>query len=62
MARAAHIAAQQIAAGSGDQAFWRAKLQGARFYAAQTLPLAMALSRTVRSGGSAVAEADAELL
>ena len=62
MARAAHIAAQQIAAGSGDQAFWRAKLQGARFYAAQTLPLALALSRTVRSGGSAVAEADAELL
>ena len=60
MARAAHIAAQQIAAGAGDQAFWRAKLQGARFYAAQTLPLALALSRTVRAGGSAVAEADAE--
>ena len=62
MARAAHIAAQQQAAGEGDASFWRAKLQGARFYAAQTLPQALALARTVRSGGAAVAEADAELL
>ena len=62
MARAAHIAAQQLAAGEGDQAFWRAKLQGARFYAAQSLPHALALARTVRSGGAAVAEADVELL
>jgi 3-(methylthio)propanoyl-CoA dehydrogenase len=62
MARAAHIAAQQLAAGAGDASFWRAKLQGARFYGAQTLPQALALARTVRSGGAAVADADAELL
>jgi acyl-CoA dehydrogenase len=62
MARAAHISAQQQAAGEGDASFWRAKLQGARFYAAQTLPQALALARTVRSGGAAVADADAELL
>jgi Acetyl-CoA dehydrogenase C-terminal like len=45
-----------------DARFRRAKLQSATFYAAQTLPLALALSRTVRSGGAAVAEADADLI
>jgi alkylation response protein AidB-like acyl-CoA dehydrogenase len=58
-ARAAQIAAHEL--GSGG-AFWRAKLQSARFYAAQVLPQALALARTVRGGGSAVAEADPELL
>jgi alkylation response protein AidB-like acyl-CoA dehydrogenase len=62
MARAAHIAAQELAAGGGDAGFWRAKLQSARFYAAQVLPQALALARMVRGGGSAVADADAELL
>ena len=62
IARAAHIAARELAGASGDDAFWRAKLQSARFYAAQVLPQALALARTVRSGGSAVADADAELL
>ena len=33
---------------------WRAKLQSANFYAAQTLPLSLALSRTVRTGGAGV--------
>ena len=62
MARAAYIAAQQIGAGAADQAFLRAKLQTARFYCAQILPQALALSRTVRMGGASVADADPELI
>jgi 3-(methylthio)propanoyl-CoA dehydrogenase len=61
MARAARIAARPPPQ-SADQPFWRAKLQSANGYAAQTLPLALALSRTVRSGGAAVADADPELI
>jgi hypothetical protein len=37
-------------------------MQSASHYAAQTLPQALALSRTVRSGGASVAAADAELV
>ena len=62
MARAAHIAARQLQAGAADAPFMRAKLQSARFYAAQTLPLALALSRTVRTGGACVAASDVELI
>ena len=62
MARAAHIAAAQIRAGAADQAFMHAKLQNVRFYMAQTLPLALALSRTVRAGGASVAATDVELI
>ena len=62
MARAAHIAVQQIAAGSAEQAFLRAKLQTAGFYCAQILPQALALSRTVRTGGASVAGADIDLI
>ena len=61
MARAARIAARQRQA-APDQAFWRAKLQSAIHYAAQTLPQALALSRMVRSGGAAVAGADVDLI
>ena len=59
MARAARIAARQPAA---DQPFWRAKMQTANFYAAQTMPLSLALSRTVRTGGAGVVNADADLI
>jgi acyl-CoA dehydrogenase len=59
MARAARIALRQQ---DGDQRFGRAKLQAANYYVAQTLPLASALSRAVRTGGAAVADADAELI
>ena len=61
MARAARIAARQRAQAT-DQLFWRAKLQTASYYAAQTLPLALALSRTVRTGGAGVAGADVDLI
>ena len=75
IARAAHIAAARLgpaaavgnaaardAAGAGDQAFMRAKLQSARCYAAVVLPQALALSRVVRNGGGCIAEADVDLI
>jgi acyl-CoA dehydrogenase len=69
MARAGHIAAARLGAegagagaGTGGQAFMRAKLQSARCYAAQVLPQALALSRVVRTGGASVAEADVDLV
>ena len=59
MARAARIVGRgQVA----DAGFRSAKLQSANFYAAQTLPLALALARTVRNGGAAVADADPDLI
>ncbi len=61
MARAARIAALHLAKAAGHSR-WRSKLQSARHYAAQTLPFALSLSRTVRSGGASVAAADVELL
>jgi 3-(methylthio)propanoyl-CoA dehydrogenase len=61
MARAAHIAAARLG-GAGDQDFMRGKLQSARCYAAQVLPQALALSRTVRTGGASIAEADTDLI
>jgi hypothetical protein len=37
-------------------------LQSARFYAAQTLPQALALALTISRGGASVAAADVELI
>jgi acyl-CoA dehydrogenase len=62
MARAAHIAATQLAGSADDRKFLLGKLQSARFYAAQTLPQALALVRTIQSGGASVAAADVELI
>jgi hypothetical protein len=63
MARAAHIAAARLGgAGAGDLDFMRGKLQSARCYAAQVLPQALALARTVRTGGASIAEADVDLI
>ncbi|HEV7432568.1 MAG TPA: acyl-CoA dehydrogenase [Steroidobacteraceae bacterium] len=61
LARAARIAVRQIGKAT-DQLYWHSKLQSANHYAAQTLPLALALSRTVRTGGAGVAAADVDLL
>jgi acyl-CoA dehydrogenase len=61
MARAARIAAVQVQKAT-EQLYWRSKLQSASHYAAHALPLALALSRTVRSGGASVAAADLDLL
>ncbi len=62
MARSAAIAAARLAAGSGDQKFYRAKLQTARFYAEYLLPQSLSLLRVIKSGGACVADADPELL
>ena len=62
MARAAHSAAGLLSKGTADQDFMRAKVQTARFYTAQILPLALALSRTVRTGGACVAASDVALI
>ena len=62
MARAAHLAVTQLAAGTGEREFLAGKLQSARFYAAQVLPQALALARVVQYGGASVGEADAELI
>ena len=51
MARAA-LAAQAGLASSGDEAFYRAKIATATFYAEQILPKAAALLTVVRSGAS----------
>jgi 3-(methylthio)propanoyl-CoA dehydrogenase len=45
-----------------DREFYAAKLQTARFYAGQILPLANALARVVESGASSAFEADAALI
>ena len=62
MARSAAIAAARLAAGSGDQKFYRAKLQTARFYAEYLLPQSLSLLRVIKSGGACVADADPDLL
>jgi len=62
MARSAAIASARLAAGSGDEKFYRAKLQTARFYAEHLLPQSLSLLRIIKSGGASVAEADPELL
>jgi len=62
MARGAAIAGARLAAGSGDQKFYRAKLQTARFYAEYLLPQSLSLLRIIKSGGASVADADPELI
>ena len=62
MARSAAIATARLAAAAGDEKFYRAKLQTARFYAEHLLPQSLSLLRIIKSGGASVAEADPELL
>ncbi|HEY4972620.1 MAG TPA: acyl-CoA dehydrogenase, partial [Steroidobacteraceae bacterium] len=62
LARGAAIAAAKLAAGGGDEKFYRAKLQTARFFAEHVLPQSLSLLRVIKSGGASVAEADPELL
>ena len=62
MARSAAIASARLAAGGGDESFYRAKLQTARFYAEHLLPQSLGLLRIIKSGGASVAEADPDLM
>ncbi len=52
MARAALVAERKLAAGEGDQAFYKAKIVTARFYADHLLVQAPALRDTVLNGGA----------
>ena len=62
MARSAGIAAAKLAGGGGDEKFYRAKLQSARFYAEHLLPQSLGLLRIIKSGGASVADADPDLI
>jgi acyl-CoA dehydrogenase len=55
MGKAALAAAGYLDREEGDQAFYRAKITTARFYADQLLPLAAAYGETVRTGDAALA-------
>jgi len=53
MGRAAQIAAERLAKGEGDAAFYRTKLATARFFAESLLPQAEGLALTVTQGSEA---------
>jgi len=55
MGKAALAAAGYLDKGEGDQAFCRAKIATARFYADQLLPQAIAYGETVKAGDAALA-------
>ena len=54
MGKAALVAAGYLDKGEGDQAFYRAKVASARFYADQLLPQAAAFAETVIAGDAAI--------
>jgi 3-(methylthio)propanoyl-CoA dehydrogenase len=60
MGRAALVAAQHLAKGTGDARFMTAKIQTARFYADCVLPRATGLARTITEGGDSVLAVAAE--
>ncbi len=62
MGKAALAAAGYLAKGEGDQAFYRAKLASARFYADQILPQAIAYAETVKAGDAGIAGLSGEEL
>jgi hypothetical protein len=62
MARAAGIAATDLAAGSADRDFMQAKIATTRFYGSHILPQALALARVVTGGAASVLDTDAALL
>jgi hypothetical protein len=62
LARGAGIAAQALAGGSGETAFYQAKLRTARFYTDQVLPTAQGLARIVEAGAASVSETDSAML
>jgi hypothetical protein len=62
MARAADVAANNLAAGASDREFLDAKLATAHFYATQVLPQVLALEQIVCHGSEAVVGTDATLI
>jgi acyl-CoA dehydrogenase len=61
MGRAALAAVLRLDSGEGDQAFFRAKIATAQFYADQLLPQALAHAETVKAGDAAIAGMGSEL-
>ena len=59
MADAARLSQEKLDAGAQDATFYEAKLATAKFYAAQVLPAASALARTIIDGSHAIVELDA---
>jgi 3-(methylsulfanyl)propanoyl-CoA dehydrogenase len=57
-ARAANVAARALVHAGGEQDFYRAKLDTARFYAEQVMPLATGLAEIVERGAGSVMAAD----
>jgi butyryl-CoA dehydrogenase len=55
LARAAEIASRQLTKGEGDAEFLRAKIATAQFYAANILPQATALARSIDGAQGALA-------
>jgi len=62
MARAADVAANNLAAGASDREFLDAKLATAHFYATQVLPQVLSLEQIVCHGSEAVVGTDATLI
>jgi 3-(methylthio)propanoyl-CoA dehydrogenase len=57
-ARAANVAALALAAKSGEAEFYRSKIDNARFYVEQVMPMAAGMSQIVLRGASSVLAAD----
>jgi hypothetical protein len=62
MARAAQVAARELAAGNAEAPFYQAKLATVRFYADHLLAAAPGLASTVVHGAEAVLAYDEELV
>jgi 3-(methylthio)propanoyl-CoA dehydrogenase len=60
LAKSAAIAAARR--GGAEHEFYAAKVHTAAFYAAQVLPVALALARVVETGGASVVETDSALI
>lgn len=60
LASSAHVAWQRLQDGTGDPAFYRAKLHTAQFYACHLLPMADGLARVLTDGGESALEMDDE--
>jgi hypothetical protein len=60
LAKSAAVAAGKR--GGAEHEFYNAKVHTAAFYAAQVLPVALALARVVETGGASVVETDATLI
>ncbi|MCE4072305.1 MULTISPECIES: acyl-CoA dehydrogenase [Pseudomonas] len=60
LASSALVAWQRLQDGTGDPAFYRAKLHTAQFYACHLLPMADGLARVLTDGGESALEMDDE--